>query len=325
MAILITHHSALEYWLNYRRKPMPTTLIRKIVAPCFSPPNSETLEQTRGLGLIYPLDVMVKSPKEKRSQGYFRNHVIGKPLPEGSVFDTGNEVYVASPELCFIQLSNYLTVPQLLHLSMELCGTYSLPLPDTHVVEMLTDPKTLFDIPPLYTTTRLSSFIDKAIGLQGQPNAAKALRYLADGSASPMETILYLLLTLPYKLGGYALPKPQLNPRINLPDAIRLSSKHEYYKCDLYWPDFKLAVEYDSDLHHTGPSRLASDSMRRKDLALLGIKVVTVTRQEVRYIEEFNKTALLIAKLLGIRLRNNEAAGFTFAQAELRKVLLEKR
>jgi hypothetical protein len=158
-------------------------------------------------------------------------------------------------------------------------------------------------------------------GVRGQKQAARALRYIVDGSASPMETVLTMLLTLPPLLGGYRFPLPILNGRIVPGKSAKASSSKSYYSCDLFWPDLDLAVEYDSDHFHTGAERIASDSKRRNSLALIGIVVITVTSRQIRSIVEFEKVARQIAGNMDRRLQV-KSPQFLKAQRELRGHLL---
>ncbi len=159
--------------------------------------------------------------------------------------------------------------------------------------------------PPLVSIGRLRRYAELARGFYGRDRALRALKYVVPGSASPMETALVMLLCLPCSLGGYGLPLPVMNYHVgqNMPrDSI---AGKEYYVCDLYWPDVGLDVEYDSDLCHTGPDRIADDSARRGALKELGIDVITVTWQQIRSLRSMDALARLIARLLGKRLRRN--------------------
>jgi len=136
-----------------------------------------------------------------------------------------------------------------------------------------------------------------------------------------METKLSMLLTLPYKLGGYGLPRPELNSRIIPLQSARKSSSKKYYSCDLYWPEYELAVEYDSTLFHTGSERIADDSKKRNALALMGVTVITVTKQQLYSSVEFEKVAKVLANCLDKRLAYKNP-GFAAVHRGLREQLL---
>jgi len=181
--------------------------------------------------------------------------------------------------------------------------------------------KTLYGHPPLTSVKEIKAFIAHMKGVSGQKKSKRALNYIADGSASPMETILSMLLTLPQKLGGYGLPAPEMNKRIDVGSRTKTQSKKAYYICDLYWPKAKLAVEYDSDSYHTGTDRIASDSAKRLDLDALGINVITLTSRQIRNPAVFESITKLIAKKLGKRLRFTNPQ-FKAVNRKLRDMLL---
>jgi len=126
---------------------------------------------------------------------------------------------------------------------------------------------------------------------------------------------------LPYKLGGYGLPKPEFNKRIDIRKIEKKRPGKAFYKCDLFWPNENLVVEYDSDLHHTGPQSITNDSIKRLDLKALDIEVVNVTYGQVRNDQEFEKAAKTIAKHLGKRLWYKEQQ-FKKAREGLRDLFL---
>ncbi len=64
------------------------------------------------------------------------------------------------------------------------------------------------------------------------------------------------------------------------------------YELDLYWPDAKLAIEYDSRRHHLGEAAFEHDRLRDARLAAAhGILVIRVTGRQLK------QSALLIDRL----------------------------
>ncbi|MCL1846781.1 MAG: hypothetical protein FWF91_02295 [Coriobacteriia bacterium] len=262
-----------------------------------------------------PLDATVSSKAARRVTSVVRSHVFEAALPRGGVVYVGGGLCVSSPELCFFWMASELSLVKLIELGFELCGSYSLPGPAP-------GEEGAYRRPPLTSTKKLAAFVGQMAGAHGVRKATRALRYIADGSASPMETVLVMLLTLPYKLGGYGLYMPELNARVTpAKTAKKIASKSHYY-CDLFWPDVDVAAEYDSDQFHTGPDRISSDSKRRNALATMGVLVVTVTNRQIRDTVELEKVAKQLAAGIGKQLRHNEKPGFRNAQRELRGMLL---
>lgn len=233
-------------------------------------------------------------------------------LPDGSVADAGMGFLVSTPEFCFLQLASRLSLARLMQVGFELCGTYALAEggPAKRREE------------PLTSVCELRSFVESAPHAYGRAKALRAVRYLMDGSASPMETVLAMLLCLPHNLGGYAIPQPVLNYRVDVPPSMRKLADRSYCACDLCWPTAKLSVEYDSKLYHTDPERQGSDARRRNTLIALGYTVVTASWGQVADGGAFNRLAHQVAKLTGKRLRYVDPA-FTRKHVALRDELLE--
>ena len=76
-----------------------------------------------------------------------------------------------------------------------------------------------------------------------------------------------------------------------------------------------------SDQFHTGSERIANDSKRRNALAMLGIRVVSVTRLQLYNSVELERVARTIASYLDKRLKI-KYSNFAAAHRELRRQLL---
>jgi len=260
---------------------------------------------------------MVKNPGVRRNSKIAKQHVFRGDTPVGCFMNIGNSFMMSSPEFCFLQMATHLSLIELIELGFELCGVYSLPLPGDKEVPK----RGFYNRKQLTNTKKLLEFLESMPSIRGYSKAYRALLYIQDGSASPMETKLAMFMVLPYMLGGFGFTKPELNKRINLTKNTRKFFQQDYYVCDLFWPDKKVAVEYDSDQNHTGSERIARDSKRRNALATMGIQVVSVTRQQLYNRAELENAARTVAKHSKRRLfskKNN----FIAAHRELRIQLL---
>lgn len=76
-----------------------------------------------------------------------------------------------------------------------------------------------------------------------------------------METKIALLLSLPTSMGGYGIPQPDLNAQVT--HSFSGARHPERFRCDLYWPTVKLALEYDSHQYHASSEKVVLDSTRR--------------------------------------------------------------
>ncbi|MDR2715214.1 MAG: hypothetical protein LBB46_00510 [Coriobacteriaceae bacterium] len=317
MKLFISHQSALEYWRTYRELPRSSARRRCDVVPPSELPTVEPLESSE---LTLPLHIMLGDPNARRvSQAIsqtVKQHVFRAKSPVGCFINVGGGPIVSSPEFCFLQMAGKLSLIELISLGYELCGTYSMPVPSVQELPAWG----FYSREPLTSTKKLGAFVDNMSGVKGVQKAKRALRYLQDGSASPMETNLTILLTLPYKLGGYGFPLPKLNSRIVPVKSAKQTAGKIFYSCDLFWPDYDLAVEYDSDFFHTGSERIAEDSKRRNTLSSIGVLVITVTNRQIRSTTEFEKAAKLIAGNMDRRLLYKNP-GFATAHRELRSQL----
>jgi len=321
MDIVLSHISALEYWRLYGiSKASGSARQRRKRFPVDTPKFTDIRDKLPS-GLSSPLHIVVGSLSGMRKSRLIRARVHTGPPPEGCVVGIDEGVAVSSAPFCLFQMAGELPLIKLIELGFEFCGTYALAVGNDYNPGEDTRDKTTYGRPPLTTKKAIKAFTNRMAGVKGQQKVSRALPFIADGSGSPMETILCLLLALPYKYGGFGLPIPELNRRIDLGNVSRRRARSSYYKCDLFWPSANVAVEYDSDFYHAGSDRIYSDSKRRFDLDELGIKVYTVTSKQLRDPKEFERIARRIARRLRKRLRYDESK-FIKANRELRKLLL---
>jgi len=336
MEVLISHQSALQYWRTYSKaqgiaygKPRGanvkaqeahTYYQRARKAPA-TPPKASVLLKGNLFGLSFPIDITVSTANSRRTSTVFRSHVSPKALPNRGLVNIRDGFLVASPELCFFQMAGELSLPKLIELGYELCGSYSLSTNITVGEDIRVESAATYNLKPLTNTKKLRAFVDQMAGRQGVKQAVKALQYIVDGSGSPMESILAILLVLPFRLGGYGFPLPEMNRRVDPKATGSTNPNKRFYKCDLLWKDFTLAAEYDSSLHHANQKSISDDSIRRGDLALSGVDVVTVTDKQVYQVEAFDKVARQLALKMGrrVQIRNSK---FIVRRHELRGMLL---
>ena len=320
MDIIITHESALEYWrLHSSVKINDAARLRRKNPPVSLPGISEIRDKAPS-GLTYPLNLMVGEANAKRKSKVVNSHVYTGPTPGGSFIGIGDGVAVCAPQFCFFQMAGELPLIKLIELGLELCGTYSKPPIDEYDPGAEGPDKTVYNHLPLTNVQALKNYTARMEGVKGHKNAVKALRYIADGSGSPMETTLFMLLTVPYKHGGYGLPAPELNKRIEITTTYNNKPRKTYYVCDLFWEQAGFAIEYDSDFYHASTDRIARDAKRRFDLAAHGIIAIAVTSKQIRNTLELENLAKLVAKKSGRQLRY-KTPQFQEKQRELRNLL----
>lgn len=255
--------------------------------------------------LSSPLHILVADQSARRASKGAVCHVSHHRMLPKAFTRIGRDLFASSPELCFVQMAGSLSLIKLIVLGFELCGSYAISP---------SDPRGFVKRKPLTQVDQLSAFVGKMSDMRGLGRARRAVKYVVDGSASPMETILVMLLCLPVSLGGYGIDVPCLNYRLDTGLAAKRISSKNFYVCDLYWPQASLACEYDSDAFHTGSDRIAGDSKRRNALAFISVSVVTVTRKQVFQSGEMERIARLIAKQTGKRIQRGS---FNFCQQRI--------
>lgn len=298
MKLYLGHKTAFAYWCSHdllSRKPI------KASKHAFKTPTKELIAAAfkEVDGLKIPLDIIVRDTNSRRpSMPQISWHSIGSSLPQYSFINHSAHVAFSSPEACFLQLATCLTPIGLIMAGCELCGTYAV---DPNTNQLINRKKrTAID--------SLKTYLNRAGTIKGSLKAKTALKYLFDNSASPMETKLALLLSLPTSMGGYGIPKPKLNEQIvtssdnsSIPSGG--SPYNELFRCDLCWPHNKLAIEYDSHLYHANNYKIDLDSTRRIRIETERIRVLSVTKQQIYNEFEFEKLAIVIARYLNYRLR----------------------
>ena len=317
MRVYVAAESALEH---YRKALMPAgrdaataSVIRKDAA---SRLNDVRKLSMVGLGVDEPspetpLHVLVRNGMGAGRSKSVIASVWGGPVPRGALRKVSSDVYVSSPEFLFLQMARRLELVPLVELGMELCGTYR-----RHAM----GDETTYEQPTLTTPHRLKSFVRRAGSVHGAKRAREALKYIEPNSASPFETIVYLLLCLPRRLGGYAFPHPTLNTSVKLSVRGREHTLRRSSIPDLYWGQAELDLECHGSAHEL-MERRTEDSMRRKALERMRIEVIELTYDEAKDPDLFYAAVRRIAKKLGFRLRARTENNFTSRERDLRRTL----
>lgn len=317
MDVVVGYESALAFWrtvgpslLGDGKARRNATLRAQKALAAEGRPRLEGGNR-RPAGCTLPVHVLVgRDAMRVRTKSVASS--VCSSLPQRSVVDAGTGFLICSPEFVFLQMAASLTLVQLVQLGFELCGTYSLAENGPARTRRA----------PLTAVAKLKAFVEANQNVPGRVKALRALRYCMDGSASPMETTLVLLLCLPYGLGGYGIERPFLNYRIDAPLGMRKATDRSYCKADLCWPKAKLCVEYDSKEYHLEPERQESDSRRRNTLVALGFTMMVVSWGQIADSGAFNRLAQQIARKTGKRLRYKDP-GFTRKHLALRDELLD--
>ena len=293
MFLIVSHNSALRFWRTFAGDP---SVFRRLRTPSPMerplPLTPELLGELARLGFApsknRPLDLLFSTDAGRSRAAAVLAHATNLPLPVGSLLQVSEHVAITSPELTFALVARKQDVRHLALVASELCGTY-VPTPPGLPLGTRS---------PLTSTARLLTFLTEMYPKQtAAPLVAARLAF--DGAASPMEAKLALLLSLPTRLGGFGLPRPQLNRPFALSPEAQLVYPHTPCRLDLSWPGTDLDVEYDgSGDEHSGDMH-AKDVARLAALRLDGVDVLVLAKQQVYDPRAFAQMVQVIAGKLG--------------------------
>lgn len=321
MKIIISHLTAYRYLSNYAARQTrkrfvahwdPLDIGRQSRATSVTDITAR-INEIEGLDLNFlgiPLDridLLVTDQHKRSAAPNIVNHVCSKFQPVyGSLIALSSCVYVCSPELCFVQMASTFDFVDLVEFGFELCGGYAL---STH------QEKGFSNRIPLTSKEHITRFLDRLAPSNAVNKSRRALTYIADHSASPRETTFTMLETLPKQVGGYGFELPYLNYKFSLEEQDMWKRKNYY--CDIYWPQYKLAIEYSGTMAH-GEHTAYADNERENIIELGGIRVLRISAQQLSNANSLDLVSRRIASYMGKRIRTQ-----TLAAKEKREHLRE--
>lgn len=331
MKLCLCGQSALTAWRHYENgvpgtpvfghtpnagPVLPAALPRRTLAPEL---NLQSLRGGKDFASSFNLSrwgidpdeaVHILTTRENKARPSTRAtvHTISQRLPKGSILRLDQHVCVVSPEYHLVRTAADSDLLDTCLLAYELCGCYAIR-PEL--------PGGLLQRHPLCCANSIESFLAKSEGLRGHRQAQTALAYVRDGSGSPRETALTLLLCLPQHRGGFGLPFPTLNLHLNLGMRGKaLWGKGNAF--DLVWKEQRLVVEYDGSVH-ASEEGMERDSRRRDALASEGYTLFVITKSQLSSSRGTFSVAKSIADVLGKRLRIRNKNAFREKHLELRR------
>ena len=181
----------------------------------------------RGSFFTEPLHIAVGSPSERCRVLRCVSHIDRQLGNKGTVWGIAPKLATVSPAMCLAQFAGELPLAQLTELACALSGNYRFASKPEDVVTSAV---------PLTSLREMRAFLHAHQQIRGASKALRAIDLAIDHLGSPYETILYLFLCLPRKLGGYGLPKPVANqPIAPKSREAHLVAQHNFYP-DLFWP-----------------------------------------------------------------------------------------
>lgn len=232
-----------------------------------------------------PVDITVSEQRARFRNNGKRVHSCELILPACAVVSRDGKM-VASPELLFLELASKLNIHRLILLGLQLCS-HPPGIPSGAVT----------------TKQKLNTFLAKTPGHLGHRKALRAVKYMENSSASIMESMAYMILTLPHSLGGYGLNGAVFNYEIKLKSEARMRLGQNRCFIDLYYKQAKLAVEYESFAFHKSPLEQGKDVMRSAVLERQGIDVMRLSTIQLYDREACKDFAYNLATRLNKRMR----------------------
>lgn len=254
--IILCHISALQALRRYR------------VDGNFNATISEIKELTDSKDKNFnnqKLHILLYDKNLNRKSNAFIYHTAKKSIVKKSHLNIGSKIKCCCPELMLIQLSCVLQFENLCLLILEMCGTYSI---DEEQCNFVSEIRPITTIEKIYNfTLRYKNAIPYA---KGTKNVLQALKFLKDGSASPMESRLFIKLCGPRTKGFYGCKNLKFNRKIDISIAAQKIAGQNLIIPDIVNLEHKVAIEYDSSKFHENIQQGQKDKRRRDALVYDG-------------------------------------------------------
>lgn len=273
---------------------------------------ARTKQALKACGLREPdlktIELLVCFDYERSQTAGAKSRTFGGIIPASLMREVVPGVLVVSPELCFLQAATWLEPLDLIKFGFELCGRYELPESGAYRERQ-----------PLTTVSKISEALEQLKGQRGIKAARQALRFVRDGSRSPMETALALMVLLPREQGGLGLPDLKMNHKLAVPLELRHTMSSASIEVDLLFADAMVTVEYDG-AEHAKLKRRTHDADRASTLELLGYRTRTITARHFTGKLEMHRALNGIVRMLG--KKPDTSVEFQERQDDLRKRLI---
>ncbi len=299
MNTLITYPSSYSFWMNHnppmRRKELD---IKQDVVLSVDASSDYYADLASNLHLFAPIHLMTSKSNERKKRKTVRCHVMSKNLRTASAVQVSPFVWVTSPELTYLLAASDLSFPKLVMVAINLCGTFYYE----NGIQKYRK--------PIVTVQQLNRFLETVSNVKGLRNAKAALRYVSEGSNSPIETRMAAISMLPLNRGGCTLLPAKRNNFVQLSDEGRAILHRNSLCCDMVWPEQKVIVEYDSKEYHMNEDQFTYDKNRISALNLSGYRVISATNAILKSPESIESFFSLVQKSLGMTIRPERFAKY---------------
>lgn len=291
------------------------------------------------------LDFLSSARRGRNSSEHYTVHVQTESLPPKSFIRIGTigttTVYIASPELVFMQLAQRRPLEEAAYFGFALCSLYRIDPAAPGGLQQrderpLSNQKHIVADRPLTSIKHIETFLDTAKGNLGCEKARSALKFVRDGSRSPMESALAIALGLPRNHGGFGLGVGQMNHAVRIFNGTDWSGARRY---TTRYPDIMIehanssgrkttvGIDYDGYAFHSTATALARDARRRNEIApIRGFAHLSISAQEATDFVAFCRFADQARRALGIRsLDRCPRSNPTAADLEKRDAIEQKQ
>lgn len=292
----LINQSAMEFWKGKMPNVFGYNYKKRILCDLpseYQVSSKEAVWVSELLGLKLPLSLYSGFVNQHHTGINYKSYFQKVPLPKRCFFEIPDmNIYVASPELTFLQGARYLDFASLVRLGFDLCAQYYV------------DDSTIYGQSsriPITTPEHIRNFINGCPPMRGSKKAERAAFHILGLSNSPMESTLAVILCLPMRLGGYGLDGMEMNGYIELSARGRRLVGRSGIRGDLVWRQNMLALEYNSKTAHNTDAAFYNDSNRTTALKDSGWKCIAVTPSNIKSFEAMENLAGIIRKQLGLR------------------------
>lgn len=214
------------------------------------------------------LDLLIFDKEQSYLHEDINFHCYRNLFPSCSFMILDNDVLICSPELTFCMLANICPVEHVMMYGLEMCGTYSMPIIEGADFNN--------ELTPITNSRKIIKYVknleNSYLRFKGIRKAKYASGMLRDFSASPRESMLYILLCIARKFGGFAVDGIELNQPIRLTKGAAKICGQKTIIPDLSIKKKKIAIEYDSNQFHDNSRQNIIDKSRLNALAHDGWK-----------------------------------------------------
>lgn len=345
-ALIVSHTTSLRGIRAARRMyaAVPWTLLSKvqqnrILKSCLMPATPIDFDFVERMGFwennsSEQLDMLIGMESQRRRDSRICSHLISS-LPPGAIMHVAHDLYSCSPAFTALLCSKGKSVGEIIPLLMELLGTYMLPEEATLPISrgdawrrngLVADPQpddptmhsaagsmalpvqqAHYHCNPAVTVEELRAMTAWATSSRYATFRA-AVKYVASGSASPAESIMFGMFALPQRYGGFnmlSLPKGGilLNHRVDFDEqALHMSSGIPYAILDAYIPAANMELEYNGIGHEEQAARI-HDGQRNNGVRGMGIAAIVINRDQMRDVVALEAIARTIYRSAGKCLR----------------------